>query len=233
MARAVVRGEIERGVAIRGSGVGACVVANKAPGIRACLIHEMFSARQGVEDDDLNVICLGGLVVGQALAWELLTTFLGARFSGVERNRRRLAKAFKLPRVYLVRHGETVWTLTAQHTGRSDLPLTEQGEQQAREPGPRRSVLGIDRICSSPLQRARRIAELAMPHSRVEADDDLMKWDYGAYEGRPTTEIEIDRPGWHLFRDGCPNGETLHSVGARADGVIGRITPSRSNSTTS
>ena len=92
LARAVARGAVDRGVAICGSGVGACVVANKVPGVRACLIHETFSARQGVEDDDLNVICLGGLVVSDAVAWELVRTFLEARFSGAERHRRRLAK---------------------------------------------------------------------------------------------------------------------------------------------
>lgn len=128
-----------------------------------------------------------------------------------------------LPRVYLVRHGETAWTLTGQHTGRTDLPLTEQGERQARALVPTLTALRIDRILSSPLQRAHRTAELAMPNSRVDADDDLMEWDYGAYEGRRTTEIELDRPGWRLFRDGCPNGETLDSVGERADRVIGRI----------
>jgi len=92
LARAVAGGEVDRGVAICGSGVGACVVANKVTGVRACLIHETFSARQGVEDDDLNMICLGGIVVGHALAWELVQTFLAARFSGAERHRRRLAK---------------------------------------------------------------------------------------------------------------------------------------------
>jgi ribose 5-phosphate isomerase B len=96
LARAVARGEVERGVAICGSGVGASVVANKVAGVRACLIHETFSAHQGVEDDDLNVICLGGLVVGHALAWELVRTFLAARFSGAERHRRRLAKVADL-----------------------------------------------------------------------------------------------------------------------------------------
>ena len=96
LARAVARGEMDRGVAICGSGVGASVVANKVPGVRACLIHETFSAHQGVEDDDLNMICLGGLVVGHALAWELVQTFLGARFSGAERHRRRLAKVTDL-----------------------------------------------------------------------------------------------------------------------------------------
>jgi ribose 5-phosphate isomerase B len=92
LARAVSSGEVERGVAICGSGVGASVAANKIPGVRASLIHESFSAHQGVEDDDLNVICFGGLVIGHALAWELLQTFLAARFSGAERHRRRLAK---------------------------------------------------------------------------------------------------------------------------------------------
>ncbi len=92
LARAIVCGDVERGVAICGSGVGASVVANKVAGVRACLIHETFSAHQGVEDDDLNMICFGGLVIGHALAWELLQTFLTARFSGAERHRRRLAK---------------------------------------------------------------------------------------------------------------------------------------------
>jgi len=96
LARAVARGEVERGVAICGSGVGASVAANKVAGVRACLIHETFSAHQGVEDDDLNIICLGGLVVGHALAWELVRTFLSARFSGAERHRRRLGKVAAL-----------------------------------------------------------------------------------------------------------------------------------------
>ena len=96
MAHAVARGELERGVAICGSGVGACVAANKVPGVRACLIADPFAARQGVEDDDLNVICLGGQVAGPALAWELVRIFLAARFSGAERHRRRLAKVAAL-----------------------------------------------------------------------------------------------------------------------------------------
>ncbi len=96
LARAVARGDVDRGVAVCGSGVGACVAANKVAGVRACLIHENFSARQGVEDDDLNVICLGGLVVGHETAWGLVQTFLAARFSGAERHRRRLAKVAAL-----------------------------------------------------------------------------------------------------------------------------------------
>ena len=99
LARAVAKGQVERGVAICGSGVGASVCANKVTGVRASLIHECFSAHQGVEDDDLNMICLGGLVVGHALAWELVQGFLAARFSGAERHRRRLAKVAALENV--------------------------------------------------------------------------------------------------------------------------------------
>jgi len=98
LARAVAAGDVERGVAICGSGVGACIAANKVPGVRAGMIHEAFSARQGVEDDDMNIICPGGRVVGEALAWELVRTFLAARFSGAERHRRRLAKVAELER---------------------------------------------------------------------------------------------------------------------------------------
>ena len=96
LARAVARGEVDRGVAICGSGVGACIVANKVPGVRASLIHETFSAHQGVEDDNMNVICLGGRVVADTFAWELVKSFLQARFSGAERHLRRLAKVAKL-----------------------------------------------------------------------------------------------------------------------------------------
>ena len=96
LARAVAAGKVERGVGICGSGVGASVCANKVAGVRACLIHENFSAHQGVEDDDLNLICFGGLVVGHALAWKLTQTFLAARSTGAERFRRRLAKITEL-----------------------------------------------------------------------------------------------------------------------------------------
>jgi ribose 5-phosphate isomerase B len=96
LARAVARGEVDRGVAICGSGVGACIAANKVAGVRACLIHENFSAHQGVEDDDMNLICLGGRVIADTFAWELVKAFLQARFSGAERHRRRLAKVADL-----------------------------------------------------------------------------------------------------------------------------------------
>jgi ribose 5-phosphate isomerase B len=92
LARAVADGKVERGLALCGSGVGASIASNKIPGVRAGLIHDVFSAHQGVEDDDMNVFCLGGKVIGSALAWELVETFLAARFSGAERHLRRIAK---------------------------------------------------------------------------------------------------------------------------------------------
>jgi ribose 5-phosphate isomerase B len=98
MARAVARGEVTRGLAICGSGVGACVVVNKVPGVRAALITDPFSAHQGVEDDDMNVMCLGGRITGPALAWDLVQTFLNARFKGSGRFRRRLEKVAALER---------------------------------------------------------------------------------------------------------------------------------------
>jgi len=96
LARAVARSEVARGVAICGSGVGACIASNKIPGVRAALICDAYSAHQGVEDDDMNILCLGGQVVGPALAWELVKTFLGARFDGGDRFRRRLGKVAEL-----------------------------------------------------------------------------------------------------------------------------------------
>lgn len=92
LGRAVAQAKVDRGIAICGSGVGACIAANKVPGVRACLIHDKFSARQGVEDDDMNVICLGGKVMNQVLAWELVSIFLSSRFSGAQRHQRRLAQ---------------------------------------------------------------------------------------------------------------------------------------------
>jgi ribose 5-phosphate isomerase B len=99
LARAVAKGVIGRGLAICGSGVGACVAANKIPGVRAALITDYFSAHQGVEDDDMNVMCLGGRVTGYSLSWDLVRTFLGASFSGTERFSRRLKKVAALEKV--------------------------------------------------------------------------------------------------------------------------------------
>ena len=134
-----------------------------------------------------------------------------------------------LPATRLVRHGDTAWTLTAQHTGRTDLPLTDQGERQARELGVRLRGIQFDRILSSPLQRARRTAELAVPASRIEFDDDLMEWDYGALEGRTTAEIRSGMPDWTIWRGPWPDAETVDEVGARADRVIARIRASHAD----
>jgi len=128
-----------------------------------------------------------------------------------------------LPVVYLARHGETAWSLSGQHTGRTDLPLTERGEANARALGARLSGLSFAKVFTSPLQRAVRTCELAGFGEKAEADPDLVEWDYGQYEGRRTVEILEERPDWYLFRDGCPGGETPDQVGARADRVIDRI----------
>jgi len=128
-----------------------------------------------------------------------------------------------LPRVYLVRHGETAWSLSGQHTGRTDIPLTERGERDAQELSARLRGLTFTKVLTSPLQRARRTGELAGFDERMAPDPDLMEWDYGAYEGRLTSDIRAERPGWRLFEEGCPGGETLVEVSARADRVITQV----------
>ena len=128
-----------------------------------------------------------------------------------------------LPIVYLARHGETAWSLSGQHTGRTDLPLTEHGEEQARALGERLRGAIFLKVFSSPSQRARRTAELAGFGDVAETDPDLAEWDYGRYEGRRTAEILAERPDWQLFRDGCPGGESPGEIGARADRVIRRV----------
>lgn len=128
-----------------------------------------------------------------------------------------------LPQIYLARHGETEWSASGRHTGRTDLPLTEQGERNARQIGERLQGLHFTRVLTSPLRRARRTAELAGFGAVLEVDPELVEWNYGDYEGRRTAEIHQERPGWSLFRDGCPNGETVAAIGARADRVIARL----------
>ncbi len=128
-----------------------------------------------------------------------------------------------LPVVYLARHGETAWSLSGQHTGRTDLPLTERGERQAGALGGRLSGVNFAKVLTSPSQRAKRTAELAGFGDVAEVDPDLAEWDYGQYEGRRTADILAERPGWFLFRDGAPGGETPGQAGARADRVIQRI----------
>jgi len=128
-----------------------------------------------------------------------------------------------LPVLYLARHGETAWTLSGQHTGLTDLPLTERGEQDARRLGERLRGLTFVRVLTSPLQRAARTCELAGFGSEAEVERDLVEWNYGRYEGRTSAEILAERPDWQLFRDGCPGGETADQVGIRADRVVSRV----------
>lgn len=125
-----------------------------------------------------------------------------------------------LPEVYLARHGETAWTVAGRHTGRTDLPLTEHGERNAANLRDRLRGMTFSRILVSPLGRALRTCELAGFAANAEVLRDLTEWDYGAYEGRRTSEIREARPGWYLFRDGCPGGEPVTAVSARADRVI-------------
>ena len=127
------------------------------------------------------------------------------------------------PVLYVARHGETAWTLSGQHTGLTDLPLTERGEQEARRLGERLQGLTFARVLTSPLQRAARTCELAGFGSVADVDRDLIEWNYGRYEGRTSVEIHAERPDWQIFRDGCPGGETAAEVGARIDRVIGRV----------
>src|SRR5438477_407301 len=128
-----------------------------------------------------------------------------------------------LPVLYLARHGETAWSLTGQHTGLTDLPLTQRGERNARLLGRRLSGLAFAKVLTSPLQRAVRTCELDGFGPIAEVDRDLLEWNYGDYEGRRTVEIHAERPEWQLFRDGCPGGESPSQVGARADRVVSRV----------
>jgi probable phosphoglycerate mutase len=128
-----------------------------------------------------------------------------------------------LPVVYLARHGETAWTVSHQHTGLTDLPLTPQGEAQATRLGQRLQGLTFAAVLTSPLQRAARTCALAGFGLAAKVEPDLVEWDYGAYEGRTSAEIHVERPEWQLFRDGAPGGESPQQIGARADRVISRV----------
>lgn len=125
--------------------------------------------------------------------------------------------------VVLIRHGETAWSLSGQHTGSTDIPLTPRGEEAARGLAPLLAASPFSLVLSSPLQRARRTCELAGLAAQASLEPDLVEWNYGAYEGLTSTEIERDRPGWMVFRDGCPDGESPAQVGERVDRVIGRL----------
>lgn len=123
------------------------------------------------------------------------------------------------PEITLVRHGETEWSASGKHTGRSDIPLTAKGEEAAAGLATRLQGKVFTAIWSSPSSRARRTAELA-GFGSAEIKQDLAEWDYGAYEGLKTKEILVERPGWSLFRDGCPDGESVSDAGARADRIV-------------
>lgn len=128
-----------------------------------------------------------------------------------------------LPVVYMARHGNTAWTLSGQHTGLTDLPLTPDGERNARRLGERLKGMAFAKVFTSPLRRASRTCELAGYGKGVEVDPDLVEWNYGDYEGLTSAEVLQNRPDWQLFRDGCPRGESPTQIGARADRVIQRI----------
>jgi broad specificity phosphatase PhoE len=128
-----------------------------------------------------------------------------------------------LSRLYLIRHGETARSLSGQHTGRTDIPLTEQGEQDARKLAERLHVVRFSRVFTSPLQRARRTCELAGLGEVAEIEPDLTEWDYGDYEGQFSLDTRKKRPDWNLFRDGGPRGESPAQVSERADRLIARV----------
>src|SRR5260221_6341720 len=128
-----------------------------------------------------------------------------------------------LPVVYLARHGETAWSLTGQHTGLTDLPLTKRGEENALALRERLAGLKFAKVFTSPLQRATRTCELAGFGDVAEVDRNLLEWDYGQYEGLTSAEIHAQRPDWKLFRDGCPGGESPEQVAARADSMVVRV----------
>jgi len=128
-----------------------------------------------------------------------------------------------LPTITLARHGDTAWSLSGQHTGLTDLPLNEQGERNAKRLGERLRGQHFVKVFTSPLQRAARTCELAGFGGAAEVEGDLVEWNYGEYEGRTTVDIHKERPGWFLFDDGCPGGESPAQIGARADRVVNRL----------
>jgi probable phosphoglycerate mutase len=130
--------------------------------------------------------------------------------------------ASALPRLYLARHGDTAWTDSHQHTGRTDLPLNERGQEHARRLGEVLRRISFDCVFTSPLQRAQATCKLAGFGEVAEVDQDLTEWDYGRFEGMTTSAIETERPGWELFRDGSPGGESPDDVAVRADRFIAR-----------
>jgi broad specificity phosphatase PhoE len=127
--------------------------------------------------------------------------------------------------IYLIRHGETSWSLTGQHTGRTDLPLTGNGERIATHLRGLLQPIKFTHVLTSPLQRARRTCELAGFGAVARVEPDLHEWDYGDYEGRTTADIRAQRPGWNIFQDGCPQGESVGQISERADRVLAILRP--------
>ena len=134
-----------------------------------------------------------------------------------------------LLRIHYLRHGETAWSISGQHTGRTDIPLTAHGEAQARALAPNLCQIQFARVLVSPRQRAQRTCELAGLEAMAEIEPDLAEWDYGDYEGLRSIDIRKQRPGWNVFVDGCPNGETPAQVSSRADRLIGRLDAQNGN----
>jgi probable phosphoglycerate mutase len=128
-----------------------------------------------------------------------------------------------LPRLFLARHGDTAWTDSHQKTGRTDLPLNERGEEHARQIGAQLKRFSFSHVFTSPLQRATRTCELAGFGAGAEVDPGLLEWDYGRFEGKRTGDVLEEWPGWELFRDGCPEGESPGDVAGRADRFIARV----------
>jgi probable phosphoglycerate mutase len=137
--------------------------------------------------------------------------------------------AAKLPALYLIRHGETAWSLSGQHTGRTDLPLLPSGVEQARRLAPRLRHVTFNQVLSSPRLRARETCALAGLGESPEIAPDLAEWDYGDYEGLLSREIQQRQPGWNIYRDGCPNGESPAQISDRADRLIARLRELRGN----
>ena len=131
--------------------------------------------------------------------------------------------------LYLIRHGETAWSQSGQHTGRTDIALTPHGEGEARALQPALDAIEFSQVLTSPLLRAQRTCELAGLGDAAELEPDLMEWDYGEYEGMRSSDIRVTRPGWNVFNDGCPHGESPEQAAARADGLIARLRTGHGN----
>ncbi len=125
--------------------------------------------------------------------------------------------------LWIMRHGETEWSRVGKHTGRTDIPLTEHGREQARRAAGALAGVGFSLVLCSPMLRARETCRLVGFERAAEFDDDLCEWDYGDYEGITTAEIQVERPDWDLWSDGCPGGESPEQVGARVDRVLARV----------